>query len=137
MNNTQLGRYLFIANGQVITEAYFGNYVEANLYAKTLANLRGVAIDVNFVPWSQTIYPDVLNPTSHQPYGVGIGSTYTATYYLIAGMNVINVSSIQFVVPIVSLEVINQIRFDLLNSARQNPAYFLVTDVGIGQILKN
>lgn len=136
MNNTQLSRYLFIANKQVITEAYFGNYIEASLYAKTLANLRGVAVDVDFVPWSQTIYPDVLNPTAHQPYGVGIGSTYTATYYLIAGMNVINVSSIQFMVPIVSLEVINQIRFDLLNSARQNPAYFLVNDVAIGQIVK-
>jgi hypothetical protein len=136
MNSNQLGRYLFIANSQVITEAYFGNSVEASLYAKTLANLRGVAVDVNFVPWSQTIYPDVLNPTAHQSYGVGIGSTYIATYYLIAGMNVINVSSIQFMVPIVSLEVINQIRFDLLNSARQNPAYFLVNDVAIGQIVK-
>jgi hypothetical protein len=136
MNNPQLGKYLFFAKKQAITEAYFGNYIEASLYAKTLANLRGVAVDVSFGPWSQTIYPDVLNPTSHQPYGLGIGSTYTATYYLIAGMNVINVSSIQFSVPLVSLELINQIRFDLLNSARQNPAYFLVNDVAIGQILK-
>jgi hypothetical protein len=137
MNNTQLGRYLFIANRQVITEAEFGNYIEASLYAKTLANLRGVAVDVKFVPWSQTIYPDVLNPTTPQPYSVGIGSTYTATYYLIAGMNVVHISSIQFTVPLVSWEIINQIRFDLLNSARQNPTYFLVNDVAIAQILKN
>lgn len=136
MNQSQLGRYLFIANKQVITEAYFNSHLEAGVYAKSLANLRGVAVEVNFVPWSQAIYPDVFNPTPSQPYGVGIGSTYTATYYLIAGMNVVNVSSIQFTIPLVSLEIINQIRFDLLNGARQNPAYLWVTDVAVGQIVK-